>query len=233
MAKIISRRLACLFMGIAMTGAAFAVPTNAVLASESQPADPEAFMRTLAADALVLLTDDNINDAKRARDFRKLLRRDFDLPAVGKFVLGRYWRRANVAEQQEFVALFEDYIVAIYGRRLGVYGSAGMTVTGNRADGKDGVIVHTKIAPPKGPVIQLDWRLKNRDGGWRVVDIMVEGVSLALAQRSEFASVIRSNGGRVAGLLQKLRIKSATLALNQDSSNQDNLRQNSSVVRTQ
>ncbi|MDE0942901.1 MAG: ABC transporter substrate-binding protein [Alphaproteobacteria bacterium] len=232
MATLVSRRLACLFAGIAMTAAVFAVSTSAQ-ASESKHADPEAFLRTLATDVLVLLTDDNITQADRARDFRKLLRRDFDLPAVSKFVLGRYWRRANAAEKQEFEELFEDYIVAIYGHRLGNYGSTGMKVTGNRSDGKDGSIVHTKIAPANGPVILLDWRLKNRDGGWRVIDIMVEGVSLAMAQRSEFASVIRNNGGKVAGLLKKLRIKTQTLALNQDNQSQNDLRQNSSVVSTQ
>ena len=60
----------------------------------------------------------------------------------------------------------------------------------------------------------LDWRLKRRDGGWRVVDILVEGVSLTLAQRAEFTSVIRRGGGRISGLLLKMRNKTRTLAMN-------------------
>jgi len=150
------------------------------------------------------------------RTDRDLLRRDFDLPTIGRFVLGRYWRRASEAEPIEFVLLFEDYLVAIYGRRLGNYGSAGLTVTGHRADGNDDAIVYSKIESYNAPVILLDWRLKLREGGWRVVDIMVEGVSLAMAQRSEFTSVIGGSGGKVSGLLAKLRKKTQTVALNND-----------------
>jgi phospholipid transport system substrate-binding protein len=73
--------------------------------------------------------------------------------------------------------------------------------------------VHSKISTGKGPVIKVDWRLRRHAEGWRVVDIMVEGVSLALAQRAEFAAVIRGSGGRVSGLLAKLRKKTQTLAL--------------------
>ncbi len=222
MRKQITRRLACLCLGVAITGAALALPARAA------DSGPQAFLRTLAADAFILLTDDNLTPANRALAFRQLLRRDFDLPAVSRFVLGRYWRRADRAERAEFTRLFEDYVVAIYGRRLGNYGSAGLKITGQRDDGSDGAIVHSRIEPHNGPVITLDWRLKNRADGWRVVDIMVEGVSLAMAQRSEFATVIRSSGGRVSGLLTKLRKKTQTLALNHGGANPA-----SASVRTQ
>ncbi|MDP6876841.1 MAG: ABC transporter substrate-binding protein [Alphaproteobacteria bacterium] len=209
MRKQITRRLACLCLGVAITGAALALPARAA------ETNPQGFLRTLAADAFILLSDENLTPANRALAFRQLLRRDFDLPAVSRFVLGRYWRRASSAEQAEFTRLFEDYVVAIYGRRLGNYGSAGLIVTGHRDDGSDGAIVHSRIEPHNGPVIKLDWRMKKRGNGWRVIDIMVEGVSLAMAQRSEFATVIRSSGGRVSGLLTRLRKKTQTLALNQ------------------
>ncbi|MBT3491504.1 MAG: ABC transporter substrate-binding protein [Rhodospirillaceae bacterium] len=222
MGKQFTRRLACLCLGVVITGAAFMLPAQAA------ETDPQKFLRGLAADMHVVLTDDDLTSASRAHAFRQLLRRDFDLPAVGRFVLGRYWRRANEAEQSEFVRLFEDYIVAIYGRRLGNYGSGGLTVTGHRTDGNNGAVVHSKIEPHNAPVILLDWRLKLRESGWRVVDIMVEGVSLALAQRAEFTSVIRSSGGKVSGLLVKLRKKTQTVALSNDA-----ISPASGAVRTQ
>ncbi len=209
MGKQFTRRLACLCLGLVITSTAFALPARAA------ETDPRKFLRALAADVHAVLTDDNLTPPNRAHAFRQLLRRDFDLPVVSRFVLGRYWRQANNAQREEFVQLFEDYLVKVYGRRLGNYGSAGLTVTGHRSISSKGVVVSSKIEPHNAPSILLDWRLRLRDGGWRVVDIMVEGVSLAMAQRSEFTSVIRSSGGKVSGLLAKLRKKTQTVALNQ------------------
>lgn len=209
MAKQITRRLACFCLGMAITSAAFASPAR------SAGSDPEIFMRALASDAIAVLSNDTLDQASRAHAFRQLLRRGFDLPTVSRFVLGRYWRRAKEVEREEFVQLFEDYLVAIYGRRLGNFSRSGLRVTGHRASGADGAIVHSQIDPHNGPTINLAWRLKRQDDDWRVVDIMVEGVSLAIAQRSEFTTVIRNSGGRVSGLLVILRKKTQTLALRQ------------------
>ncbi len=203
----IIRHLACLGLGLALIVGAFVLPAQAV-----EP-DPEKFLGALAQDAAAVLSDDGLSQADRADAFRKLLRRGFDLPAVSRFVLGRYWRRASIMERNEFIQLFESYMVTTYGRRLGHYGSDVLKVTGRRTDGRNGAIVHSKISTGNGPGIKVDWRLKQRAEGWRVVDIMVEGISLALAQRAEFATVIRGNGGQVSGLLAKLRQKTQTLAL--------------------
>jgi phospholipid transport system substrate-binding protein len=217
MGYLITRRLVCLGFGLFMSGAVFAMPAQA---SES---DPQKFLSTLAREATTLLSDDGMDQAERAAAFRGLLRRGFDVAAVSRFVLGRYWRRASEPERIEFSQLFEDYIVANYGRRLGSKLDNALKITGHRADGPKGAIVHSQFGPKNGlkngTIIKLDWRLRRRATGWRVVDIMVEGVSMALAQRSEFATVIRSTGGQVAGLLVKLRKKTQTLALYDRESN--------------
>ena len=213
MGKQITRRLACFCLGMAITVTAFALPARAA------ELDPENFTRALASNAFAVLRDEDLNQTSRAHAFRRLLRRSFDLAAISQFVLGRYWLRANQAEREEFVQLFEDYLVASYGRRLGNYSRFGLRVTGQRAIGADGAIVHSRIDPHDGPIIKLAWRLKRHNEDWRVVDIMVEGVSLAMVQRSEFTSVIRSSGGRVSGLLAILRKKMQALALRQTSAN--------------
>ncbi|MDA1100487.1 MAG: ABC transporter substrate-binding protein [Proteobacteria bacterium] len=216
MLKQFTRRLICLCFGIAITGAVFSLPARA---AETDPAD---FLRALADDAIAVLSDDHLDQTGRAQGFRQVLRRGFDIPAVSRFVLGRYWRAASRVEKEEFVQLFEDYMVAVYGGRLGRDSGKFLTVTSQRADGIDGAIVSSNIKRPDGPVIMLDWRLKQGDHGWQVVDIMAEGMSLALAQRSEFASVIRANGGKLSSLLTKLRQKTQTLALNQGTLRQTN-----------
>ncbi|MCZ6863217.1 MAG: ABC transporter substrate-binding protein, partial [Alphaproteobacteria bacterium] len=59
--------------------------------------------------------------------------------------------------------------------------------------------------------IRIDWRLLRRDETWRIVDVIVEGMSMVLSQRSEYAAVIKGDGGKISGLLIKLREKNARL----------------------
>ena len=90
------------------------------------------FLQGIADEAVAVLSDQNISAESRQRAFRNLVKRGFDLPSVGRFVLGRYWRRANDAERAEFLRLFEDYIVVTYSRRLGSYSGEALQVTGER-----------------------------------------------------------------------------------------------------
>ena len=66
-------------------------------------------------------------------------------------------------------------------------------------------VVGSRVVRSRGAPVAVHWRLRHGKAGWRIIDVVVEGVSLALAQRAEFTSIVRNNGGRVAALLAKLR----------------------------
>jgi phospholipid transport system substrate-binding protein len=66
-------------------------------------------------------------------------------------------------------------------------------------------MVSSQMQRPEAPAVKIDWRLRNKAGAWRILDIEVEGVSLAVTYRAEFSSVITNAGGRVESLLKKLR----------------------------
>jgi phospholipid transport system substrate-binding protein len=168
-------------------------------------------LQALAEDALTVLTDDGLGEKERQRAFRDLLQRGFDIDAVSRFVLGRYWRRASAEEREDFRLLFEDYVVATYAVHLSHYASDMFHIVGERRD-EDArfAMVRSEIRPPVGPVLAVDWRMQDIDGEWRITDIVVEGVSMAVAQRAEFASVIRSSGG-IGGLLERLAAKTSHL----------------------
>ncbi len=97
-------------------------------------ADPTALIRELGNRALEVLGK-NVGSTERAARFRQLFREDFDVPAIARFVLGRYWRIATEAEQQEFVRLFEGYIALAYANRLAEYSGETLKVVGSRPDG--------------------------------------------------------------------------------------------------
>ena len=193
---------------VAATGAVILVLAMLAVAPRAQmAADPRAFVGTLGARAIEVLGP-AVPAAQRQARFRELLQNDFDIPGIGQFVLGRYWRVATPPEQQEFLRLFQEYVVQAYSARLGEYGGAPFRVTGSRPAG-DEVVVTSEIARPGGQPIQLDWFLINRGGALKITDVYVGGVSMKVTQRDEFASVIQRNGGQIEPLLAQLRQKIA------------------------
>jgi phospholipid transport system substrate-binding protein len=173
------------------------------------PADALAFMNQLWSRAVELLSNKTDPTIRQAR-FRQLFHDDFDGLGIARFVLGRYWRSAGADEQQEFVKLFEDYVAFVYTARLANFGGETFKTRGSRSDG-DGVIVSTDvISPGSTSPLRIDWRLVNDNGRYKINDVIVEGVSMAVTQRSEFASIIQRNGGQLGGLIAMMREKTAS-----------------------
>jgi phospholipid transport system substrate-binding protein len=145
--------------------------------------------------------------AAKADYFEQMIRQDFDLAGLCRFVLGPYRRRAEPAQRSEFCDLFAGNLVRFYGRQLAQSGDGTFAVTGSRAD-SDGVIVTSRIVRPQSAPIAVDWRLAVTGGHYRIEDVMIDGVSMALTQRSEIAAIIGRGGGRFGVLLATMRQES-------------------------
>ena len=165
----------------------------------------KAFIEGLASRAIEILQRENGNLEQREAELRKILSQDFDLPFIGRFVLGRHWRKATPDQRADYQALFAEWILKTYARRLGGYSGETFQTTGARAAGDTDILVQTKINRPSGPPIVADWRVRTNPHGFRIIDIMVEGVSMAVTQRSEFNAVVGRDG--VDGLLSILRAR--------------------------
>lgn len=174
------------------------------------PADAVAFMNQLW-DRAVEVLNNKTDPGFRQERFRQLFHSDFDCPGIARFVLGRYWRNASEEEQQEFVKLFEEYVVFVYTARLSNFGGEAFKIRGSRSDG-DGIIVSTDvISPGSTSPLRIDWRLVTDNGTYKINDVIVEGVSMLVTQRSEFASIVQRNGGQVRSLLVMMREKTASV----------------------
>jgi phospholipid transport system substrate-binding protein len=181
---------------VVITGIAAARPAAAGEA-------PVAFIRDLGNQALVVIRSDLPLSGKAAY-FNRMIHQDFDLTGICRFVLGPYWRIASPPERQEFRDLFTDGLIRFYGRRLAQAGDGDFVVTGSRS-GPDGVTVTSQIIPPQGAPIAVEWRLGISDGLYKIEDVTIDGVSMALAQRSEFAALIAREGGQLGPLLATMR----------------------------
>ena len=176
------------------------------LARPDAAADPAAVIVNLGNEALKVLGKD-VDPNQRITRFRQLFVQDFDVPGIARFVLGRYWHLATPAQRQDFVAVFTNYIALAYSNRLAEYSGETLRVTGSRP-APDGSLVTSEIMRPHGePPAKVDWLLTRQHGAYKINDVVVEGVSMAVTQRSEFASVIQRNGGQLQGLITALRQK--------------------------
>jgi phospholipid transport system substrate-binding protein len=173
-------------------------------------ADPATLITEMSNQALEVLGK-NVSPSQRDARFRALFNQDFDVPAIARFVLGRYWRVATTSQQREFVRLFALYTAFTYSNRLAAYSGEKLRVTGSQPE-PDGPIVTSEIIRPNGaPPTKIDWRLSRADGTYKITDVIVDGISMAVTQRSEFASVIQRHGGQVQGLLTLLRQKTQSI----------------------
>jgi len=185
--------------------------------AQSRPASgavtvPEAssFVSRLAERAIQGLTNKDISTEERTQRFRQLLTEGFDVPQIGRFVLGRYWRVATEDERAEYLKLFEDFIVANYANRFGEYAGENLKIGAGSRTGDGDVIVYSELIRPSGAPVKVDWKLRPEGGAFKIVDVAVEGVSMTITQRDDFSASIQRNGGRVEGLLSMLRDKVKT-----------------------
>ena len=191
-----------LFRRVLLILALIAAPAIAAVAA---PGPASKFISQLGSDALKMLAD-KATPEKREAEFRRLFIKNFDVDTIARFVTGNYWRSANDAQRAEFRKLFEDYVVSAYVARLSAYSDEQFQVKDEVAAGDD-IVVNSTIVRPSGPPVRVEWRVRSGSDGPRIIDVIVEGVSMAITQRSEFAAVMQQGGKGLASLNEKLRAK--------------------------
>jgi len=102
---------------------------------------------------------------------------------------------------------FKEHLAMTYGRNVENYKNEKVTITGSREEAKGDWTVKTKILRGGPGDILVDYRLRQRDGSWRIIDVIIEGVSLVSNFRSQFQDVV--SGGGPERLIALLREKNA------------------------
>ena len=175
-------------------------------ARAADPAAAERFIADLGIQVVSTLQREDLTLEEAELQFRDVFRTNFDIPTIGQFALGRYWRAATPAQRQEFLSLFEESIVETYARRFTQYSGQSFRVSGSREISERDVLVSTSILNQDGELlVVIDWRVRERDRGFQIIDVVVEQVSMGVTQRSDFNAVIQRGGGNVEVLLQALR----------------------------
>ena len=164
---------------------------------------PAEFINIIGADVLAEMRSYASLDQKEAY-FRQMLNQDCDLDGISRFILGPYWRIATPEQRQEFVKLFEDYLIRSDGPTLVQYSAGTFQVTGSRTD-PAGVIVTSQITSPQGQPIEMDWQLGLSGGRYKIRDVTIDGVSAVMSRRSQIEAMMSRAGGQVGTLLAMMR----------------------------
>lgn len=144
-------------------------------------------------------------DAQRLNELVDLLNTATDLDLVGRLVLGQYWRSATEAQRAEYTKLFKELVVKSMADRLNTYGGETFEITAAKPVDERDTVVSTKIFRPASgsQPIAVDWRVRSLDGRYSIIDIVAEGVSMVVTQRSEVGSVVSQKG--MDGLIETMR----------------------------
>jgi phospholipid transport system substrate-binding protein len=187
----------------------------AVSPAGAAPSDGAArLIDELARQTIDIVADKGLDRAARAEKLLALLDKGFDGDTISRFVLGNHWRTATDAEKREFMEVFREFTALSYAKRFEAYSGQKLEILGIRDQttdkGKRKAMVQSELTRSDGTPVKVDWRVREAGDGWRIYDVVVEGVSMLLTQRSEFTAVIQQQGG-MSGLLQQLRKRTARL----------------------
>jgi phospholipid transport system substrate-binding protein len=201
---MLSRRSLAVFLLSSL--AAAAVSLGRVADAPAADGGPATFISKVGQEAINSLTGRQLSDEEREDRFRKILNRSFKVDLIARFTLGRYWRLATEQQKKEYARLFEDFIVQAYAARFKDYSGENFSVGRVRDINDRDKLVQSTLTLKDGRQIPVHWRVRS-DGSYMIVDVLVEGVSMAITQRDEFAAIINQSGGKVEGLLTALRQK--------------------------
>lgn len=194
----------------ALRGAALALGLVALSAPQAHALsenEASAFVQDVV-DRVITLIEEEAAPEPRREKFRVVLTEVAAMPQIGKFAAGRSWREMNDAQQAKYATLFTDYIATVYARRFGEYSGQTLSVIGAQDAGKGVFVVKSEVMQQGAQPIRIEWVVSDRSGAVRIDDIQIEGVSLAITQREEFAAMVAQQGHNIDAFLAELAARS-------------------------
>jgi phospholipid transport system substrate-binding protein len=193
------RKLLCTAVAIAMCVIAFRVPV-------AQAGSEWEHVRKLADQVLVIMRQTDLGTSEREKRFDRVFSNAFDMRSIARFALGLSWRVATKKQRSDYLTLFSKYFVQSHSARLGVFSSESLVFfSEQKLRNKIDMFVSTRIIRPGKTPIATVWRVRNTKDQLKIIDLMVEGMSMSVTYRESFAAVIGRGG--VSGLLDALRAK--------------------------
>ncbi|MDY4840785.1 MAG: ABC transporter substrate-binding protein [Alphaproteobacteria bacterium] len=171
-------------------------------------AGAEAFVKNVTNDGIENIINANISQKEKDTRFEKLFNNALDLDFIGKFVLGRAWRTATPQQRKDFIATYRELNIKTWSKRFDEFKGKNFIFKGTTpSNSPNQIFVNTTVPMDQGEPAKVVWRVKQNGSQFKVVDIIIENVSLAITARNEYAGFIKNNAGGVDALIKDLQAK--------------------------
>jgi phospholipid transport system substrate-binding protein len=208
--------IAACAVALVLVVAAIPVPASAQALNEQA----QQHIRSAADKVVAVLARKDMTAAEQAEEMRGLVYQYFGVEEIAQWVVGRYWRRASEAERQEFLRLFEDFVLYSYAQQFSQYAGEQLSIQNATTVAEDTALVESIIMRPNAETNpRVTWRVTRADGGLQIRDVLIEGVSMAQTQRADFTATIQQRGGSLSGLNDAMTAKVEQLKADVDARN--------------
>jgi len=182
---MISKRIAPIVAVFLMAALAAAAPIQASTAKETVESQVNKVLKALSEPGF----KDKAKDAKIVK-IRSIVNEIFDYNELSKRTLGREWAKFNAPQQSEFVKLFSELLEKTYADRLLSYSDEKVVFEKETLLREGQAEVTSNVLTADGKKIPLDYRLIQKEGNWRVYDVIIEGISLVKNYRDQFRDIL-------------------------------------------
>ena len=175
------------------------------ISNASKHSPEEEFVKTFSEKAISILSNTEITEQEKSEKFTAIVMSSIDLNLISKFVLSKTWKNASDDQKERYLKAFKTYFVNSYANKLNQYSGEKVKIIGSEVKGKY-TIVESNIVREGTDTLQINlkWRILNRDGDIKIIDLNIEGISLIIAQREEFQSFLANNNSDLDQLITKL-----------------------------
>ncbi len=198
---ILHRRLFLGLVGGGFLSTAICGPRGAQ--AQPAPASASAFVKS-TGDRLVAVINAPGPIQDKQPQLAQIIESAVDVDGVAKFCLGRFWRTATPEQQKQYTTLFHSVLVTNITGKLGEYQGVAFSVQ-QAQPREDTTIVATTVVRPANPPTKVDWVISDESGAPKVVDVIAEGTSLRLTQRSDYAAFLSHNGNSIQALIEAMK----------------------------
>lgn len=174
------------------------------LTARAQSTEKAAAFVKSTGDRLVAVVNGPGSASAKRMQMTQIINATVDVDGVGRFCLGRYWRQATAEQQKQYLTLFHEVLVTNITSKLGEYQGVTFTMGRSKPQG-DEAVVSTTVDRPNNPPTGVDWIISDPSTEPKIIDVVAEGTSLRLTQRSDYASYLTHNNNNIDALITAMK----------------------------
>lgn len=171
-------------------------------------AKADAFVQKVTNEGIEDIINADVPQKVKDERFEKLFNSALDLDFIGQFVLGRYWKTATPEQRKAFIKVYRELNVKTWSARFDEFKGKSFKFVGSTpSNSKNQVFINSTVAMGEGEPAKVVWRVKQTGSTFKIVDIIIENVSLAITARNEYSAFIKNNAGGIDALIADLQKK--------------------------